>query len=342
MTRNRVAAALAAALFVFSVHTLRADVRADEKTRVEFAGMLGRMMNLFGGKAAREGVTSSIAVKGDRKAKLNDQTGQIIDLSEEKVYDLDLKKKSYKVTTFAELRRKMEEAQKRAEENARKQEGKKEAASPENEKQVEIDVNVKNTGERKMINGFDTRQQIVTVTVREKGKTLEQGGGMVMTTDMWMTPRIAAMKEVTDFDTRYAQKLYGPTIADVSAEQMATAMAMYPQMKQAMGRMSTEGAKLDGTAIMTTMTMETVQSAEQTAESAKPKDDDSSKSSAPSGVGGLLGGLAKRASRKSGGDDENKDKARSTFMTSTIEVLKVETSVSAADLAIPTGFKENK
>ena len=35
---------------------------------VEFAGMLGRMVNMFGGKAAREGVTTSIAVKGDRKA----------------------------------------------------------------------------------------------------------------------------------------------------------------------------------------------------------------------------------------------------------------------------------
>ena len=124
-------------------------MRADEKTHVEFAGMLGRMVNLFGGKAAREGVTSSVAVKGDRKATMNDPTGQIIDLTEEKVYDLDLKKKTYKVTTFAELRRRMEEAQKKAEENARKQEGKKEAAAPpkENEKQMEIDVDVKNTGE---------------------------------------------------------------------------------------------------------------------------------------------------------------------------------------------------
>jgi hypothetical protein len=29
-------------------------------------------------------------------------------------------------------------------------------------------------------------------------------------------------------------------------------------------------------------------------------------------------------------------------MTSTIEVLKVDTAVSAADRAIPAGFKENK
>jgi len=108
---------------VLSSSDLRADVRADEKSRVEFAGMLGRMVNLFGGKAAREGVTSTVAVKGDRKATLNDATGQIIDLAEEKIYDLDLKKKTYRVTTFDELRRRMEEAKKKAEEDARKEAG---------------------------------------------------------------------------------------------------------------------------------------------------------------------------------------------------------------------------
>ena len=340
MTRSRIPVALAAALFALSVNSVRADVRADEKTHFEFAGMLGRMVNLFGGKGAREGVTSSVAVKGDREVRLTGDNGQIIDLAEEKVYDLNLKKKSYKVTTFAEIRRKMEEAQKKAEDAARRQDDKKDKTPAANEKQVEIDVNVKNTGERKAINGFETREQVVTITIREKGKTLEQGGGMVLTSDMWMAPRIAAMKEIVDFDMRYAQKLYGPILADVSAEQMATAMALYPQMKQALGRMSTEGAKLDGTAIMTTMTMDAVQSADQTAESAKQKEEES-KPSASDGVGGLMGKFAKKmANKKSGGDEENK--GRATFLTSTVEVLKVETSVAASDVAVPAGFKETK
>ena len=75
----------------------------------------------------------------------------------------------------------------------------------------------------------------MTITLREKGKTLEQGGGMVMTSDMWLAPKIAAMKEIADFDLRYAQKLYGGMFAGASAEQMAAAMAMYPMMKEAMG-----------------------------------------------------------------------------------------------------------
>src|SRR6185295_9244670 len=191
--KSAVCGVLACAMVALSSYSLRADVRADEKTHVEFAGMLGRMVNIFGGKAAREGTTSTVAVKGDRMARLDDSVGQIVDLAEEKIYDLDLKKKSYKVTTFAELRRRMEEARKKAEEDARKEAGKepekeKPAEKDPNAKEVEIDFDVKNTGAKKSINGFDTHQAVVTVTVREKGKTLEQSGGMVVTSDMWLAP----------------------------------------------------------------------------------------------------------------------------------------------------------
>jgi hypothetical protein len=341
MTRTRTMAALTLTGFVLASHAIRADVRADEKTRVELAGMLGRMMNMFGGKGAREGVTSSVAVKGDRKATLNDSTGQIVDLGEEKVYDLDLKKKTYKVTTFAELRRRMEEAQKKAQEDARKEstrEKEKAPAPDPNQKQVEIDFDVKNTGQKKTINGFDTHEAVMTITVREKGKTLEDGGGMVVTSDMWLAPKIDAMKEVAAFDARYAQKLYGTMIAGVSAEQMAAAMAMYPMMKEAVGKMSTEGAKLDGTAIQTVTTMDAVASADQMAQESKSAADADSR---PTG-GGISGRLGGMLAKKIGPKKEDTGKARSTFMTTTHEVLKVVTDVTPADVAVPAGFKENK
>ena len=342
MNRKRMAAALTLSCLALTPYTLRADVRTDEKSHVEFAGMLGRMVNMFGGKAAREGVTATVAVKGDRKATMNEATGQIVDLAEEKIYDLDLKKKSYKVTTFAELRRRMEEAQKKADEDARKEAGRekeKPAASDPNAKQMEVDFDVKDTGAKKTMNGFDTHETVVTITVREKGKTIEESGGMVMTSDLWLAPKIAAMKEIADFNARYAQKLYGTMVAGVSAEQMAAAMAMYPMMKQALGRMSAEGGKIDGTAIQTTTTMDAVKSAEQIAEEAKAGDNDSK--GASGGAGGLLGGFAKKmAQKKMGGDDAAKP--RITFMTMTNEVLKVVTDVSPADVAVPAGFKEGR
>jgi hypothetical protein len=323
----------------FATRSLVADVRADEKTHVEFAGMMGRMVNMFGGKTAREGLTSSVAVKGDRKATLNDMTGQLIDLAEEKVYDLDLKKKNYRVTTFDELRRRMEEARKKASDQAAKEQAKQ--PEPEkNQKQMEVDFSVKNTGEKKAINGFDTHEVVMTVTVREKGKKLEESGGLVLTADMWLAPKIAAMKEVAAFDARYAKALYGSMIAGVSAEQMGMALAMYPSLKDAAARMSVEGAKIDGTPVLTTTTTEAVKSADQMAQEAKQNQgDDDPKASAAGGISGAIGGFAKHAMKKK---TEGEPQARSTVFTSTHEVLKVTTDVAATDVAVPVGFKESK
>jgi hypothetical protein len=334
---------LTAVAVIASTYSLRADVRTEEKTRVEFAGMLGRMVNLFGGKGAKEGTVSTVAVKGDRKATLNDSTGTIVDLGEEKIYDLDIKKKTYKVTTFAELRRRMEEAKKKAEQDAQKEQAKdKEKAAepaPPPENNVEIDFDVKNTGQKKMVNGFDAHQVVMTITVREKGKTLEQNGGLVLTSDSWLAvPKIAAMKEVADFDMRFAQKLYGPMIAGASAEEMAAASAMYPMMAPAIARMRTEGTKLDGTPVLTVLTFDAVKSAEQIAADQKSREGDS-KPSASGGLGGIAGGIMRRAAQKK---MEGDPKPRTTVMTGTTEVLKVVTDVSATDVGVPAGFKENK
>jgi len=125
------------------------------------------------------------------------------------VYVIDTKKKTYEVTTFAEMKRRMEEAREKAEKQARQEAGKKEAepSQQQQEQKMEIDVSLKESGQKRAINGFDCREVVMTVTAREKGKTLEQAGGMVLTSNMWLAPRIDAMKEAEEFDRRYAQKL---------------------------------------------------------------------------------------------------------------------------------------
>src|SRR6185503_197307 len=151
MTQIKTPLVLAIALASVCPYSLHADVRTDEKSRVEFAGLIGRVVNIFGGRSAREGVASSIAVKGDRLATVHDTTGQIIDLAEEKIYEIDMKAKSYRVTTFAELRRRMEEAQRKAEEErarAEKPAEKPKEPAPRDPKQpeVEVDFQLKETG----------------------------------------------------------------------------------------------------------------------------------------------------------------------------------------------------
>ena len=308
-----------------------AEVKTRDKTQIKFEGMLGRMFNLFGGKSAKEGVEGKTAVKGNRKVTLTGNGGQIIDLSEEKVYDIDFKKKQYTVTTFAELRRRMQEAEERARKEAEKEERKEEGRKEEPQKpakEYEVDFDVKETGQKKQIAGYDTKNVIATVTVREKGKTLEDGGGLVMTSDLWLGPQIPQMKEFTDFDIRYWKQLQGPQSATMSAEQMAMVLAMFPLVGKAMDRMQKDGDKLSGTALDSTITFEAVKTKEQLAQAQEQQ-----KSSGGGGIGGLL---AKKIMKS------EPPKARSTIFTTRHEILEVATSVDATDLAIPADFKEKK
>ena len=329
LTTGLIALPLAAVLVV----SLGAEVKTREKTQVKFEGMLGRMVNMFGGKGAREGIISSTAVKTQRRATFGDSVGQIVDLSEEKIYDLDMKKKEYRVMTFEQVRQQIREAREKAEKEAAEAQKEAKEQKPEKTeqaepaKQLDVDFDVKETGQKKQLIGYDTREVVMTITVREKGKTLDESGGLVMTSDMWLAPQIPAMKEAGEFELRYWKQLQGGDAAGVSAEQMAAAIAMYPMLKPAMDRMKQESGKLSGTPLMTVMTFEAVQSTE------AMKNASSQGSSSGGGLGGML---ARKMIKK------EDPKQRATIFTSQHEVLEVATSVAPADLEIPAGFKEKK
>ena len=300
-----------------------ADVRAEEKSTLKFEGMLGRMINMFGGG---DPTTQTISVKGNRKATMSKDRGQIIDLGEEKIYDLDLRRKQYTVTTFAELRKQMEEArQKMAQQSPAKPDG--------NATQGEVEFSLKESGQRKTINGFDAREVVITVTVHEKGKTLEQAGGMVMTANTWLAPKVGGMSEIADFDRRYAEKIAGIMLGDAQAAAMAA--GMYPMMADAMRKMQAENVNLDGTPVLTVMKMEAVPNAEQAKTAPQPQPE-----SRPRGLGGLGGAIGGGLARRIGGGDKPAtDNGRTLVMTMESELLKASPAVVDAELAVPSDFK---
>jgi hypothetical protein len=314
--------AIACSLLGLSAAPALADVKTRDKGQVKFEGMLGTMMRMFGGKALSEGIVSTNAVKGNRKATLNDLTGRIVDLGEQKVYDLDMKKKTYTVTTFDQLRQKLREAQERAAKEAK--DAPKEAGEPAqpsgSDKQYEFDFDVKETGQTRSIAGYDAKQVVMTVTVREKGKTLDESGGVVLTADSWLGPDIPAMKELAEFEMKY-WKAIAPETALVSAEQMAAVAAMYPMIKPAMDRLNQEKVSLKGTPLAMTMTFEGVKSKAQIEEQSKS-----------SSGGGLSGMLARKIAKKD-------DKPRATIFTMNSETLEIATAVGATDVDVPAGFK---
>src|SRR5688572_22808089 len=340
MTRHYPIAAFILTL-VLTAAPAQAEVKKEERNQVSFAGALGKVFNFFGGKSAREGVVSTVAVSGDRKMTTTGaNTAQIVDLREEKIYDIDVRRKTYKVTTFEEIRRQMREAEERARESAAREQGD-DKPSKSDGKEMEVDFDVKNTGQTKTINGFDARQVIATITVREKGKKIEESGGIVMTVDTWLSKSAPSLKEIADFERRYWEKLAGP-ISAVDAQQMATVVAMFPGVKDAFARLSRED--LGGTAIQSITTIDAVKSAEQMKQQAAGGSSASSDEKAPLSVGGALGGFMRRRQQqqeeKEAAAKPNANPARSTFMTINNEVLKIASNVTAADVALPAGFKE--
>ena len=318
---------------------------------LKFAGAMGQIVNLFGGGATRNGVVRTVAVKGDRKATRSDSTGQIVDLREEKVYDIDFKDKSYKVTTFAEIRRRWRRRGSRRPSKRSRPRRPRPTATPRQPTEGAAGrarFSMKEAARNGRSSGFDAREVVMTIAVREKGKTLEQSGGMVMTSNIWLTPKIAAMDEVAAFDLRYAQQVN--VLAMFDAQQTAALMTMYPMMKPAIDRFEKESVNMDGTSVLTVATLDVVASAEQAAEQAKEQQGQQSSGAQapPTSLGGLGGALGGRIGRRIlGGGNKNADTApaastpgRATIMTMTDEVVKVTPGVSETDVAIPAGFKQ--
>ena len=317
---------VAIALVTAAVH---ADVKTKEKTQIRFGGgILGSLMNRAAGDSAKEGVINTVAVKGNRKSMIGDATGQIVDMTEEKIYELDLKKKEFKVTTFAEMRERIRDAREKAAKQAKEMPAEDKEAAQEAAKQFELEIDVKETGQTRQIAGHNAREVVLTISAHEKDKKLEESGGFVMKNDMWLGPRIAALDEIAAFDQRYYKALWGDSFA-IDPQQMATLMAMFPSMSKMSARMQAESAKMQGTALLTATTFETVKSAEQL----KTSGENANSSGGGGGIGGML---ASRMMKR--GPVE----ARTTMMTTTVERLSVETSAAADDVAVPAGFKEKK
>ncbi len=327
--KRTVSLLLVFALVLVAAPFLHADVKTQHKATFQLGGMLGGLMNRFAGDAAKDGVVSSMAVKGDRQMSASQTSGRIIDLAEEKVYDLDMKRKEYRVTTFAELRKQWQDAQAKAQKDAKASKEEPSTDPAQSGKQIEVSVSVKETGQSKAIAGHNAREVVLTVTLKEKGKTLDAGGGLELINTMWLAPKIAALDEIYAFDVKFMRAVYGDMLAGADPAQMAMLAASYPSFKEMSEKMAGELKKLQGTALASTTVMEAVKSADEVAGAPA--------ASSEKPAGGLMGRLASKMGPKPKSGD-----ARTKVFTSGDETLSIETTVTAEDTSIPAGFKEKK
>src|SRR5258708_3228425 len=93
------------ALLCSSAVLMRADFSYTETTQMT-GGSLAAMMQSLGPLAgrAREPIVSTHAVKGNRMATSTRDNISVIDLDKETITNIDMGRKQYSVTTFADMK----------------------------------------------------------------------------------------------------------------------------------------------------------------------------------------------------------------------------------------------
>jgi len=336
---------------------ITADLRYDETTEIKGGIMesLGKMAGMFGAKGLDKSITSTY-IKGDRlrRDQLNGSelaSSQIIQLDREQILSLDHKKKTYTVMTFAEMKAQMEKAlasMKSAPQNQTATKGEKKP-----EVKVEPKINVKDTGETKVINGFNTRRVLLTVELEGEDQKTKDKASMGADTELWLTKDISGFDEQNRFYAKYAQKMASPELMKNMG--MSPAMQQDPRMAESAQAMRKKMEGLDGVAILTVMSfnLSGTPSEESKAAQADSRQRQSNEERPPENVGdaigkalGGFGGFGRRKKKEQptqssqSATTSSDGKATATLMTTTTEMKGFsKAALDAALFDAPAGYK---
>ncbi|MGD1068908.1 MAG: DUF4412 domain-containing protein [Bryobacteraceae bacterium] len=163
-------------------------------TRKTTGGMMASMAGAAGGPQ-----TSKSYFKGQRMKTDSGSTATIIDFEAQTITTINPTKKTYTVKSFSDIG----------------------AAGKSADFEPKIDV--KETGQRKTINGFNASELVMTMQV--DSPQVQQMGQMQMEMDMWLSTDVPGYQELHDFYQRNMAKFPWTAMAGGATSGMQKAMA---------------------------------------------------------------------------------------------------------------------
>jgi hypothetical protein len=254
----------------------------------------------------------------------------ITDIDKDVVQTLDHKKKAYTERPIT-LPKEKEQPPARAEK------GKEEKPKV---RVVRNEISVKDTGEKKTINGFDCNRYVVTWLIETENIETGERSKTTMTNDLWNTPETreirALQKEELEFAKAYMKKL-GLSVSPEDARKfgMAAVAGMFGDDEQAVK------TKIKGYPIVTAVTWE-IESPEASRKAGgETVEKESEDIDLSGGVGGLLGGLAKKAAKKKAAERAKESaKGGQVLFDFYSEIKKIDvSSIPPSEFAVPSGYK---
>ena len=260
-------------------------------------------------------------------------TSRIIDLASMSIYEINHKKKEYKVLPIEKISYESGEGNQAqaGESEKRPDEG--------NIKITKNEFKVEETGESKTINNFPSKKYVVTWLTEWENTSSGEKGTTRLITDVWTTPFTENIKQCQEEEiscSREHMKAMGIDLDQMQADILGTNwLSIFTQM-------GGEGAKAEQDTASFSQEIKKIQgypvvidgkfySSKEGGE-AEEKEEESG-----GGIGGRLGGLAKKAlSKKSDKPDENQPSF--SYYTEVIELHP--TSLEESAFQVPANYKK--
>ncbi len=311
-------------------------LKKREKINMKFTGSLGEFVTKMGGPMEMD---------------------SIIDINKDTVWTMDHKKKTYTVNKISTEMEKMKWQQ--APEEEKKQKEKKPKI-----KIIKNEFSVKETGEKKTINGFNCKKYLLIWLVETENLETKEHAKNTMTSELWnteLTKELQALqKEELEFNQAYLKKL-GVEISPQDEQRFGLGMMSgflgtdEKAMEENMKKLTKELSKIKGYTIASNIKWEHDSGSmrKEREESAKnekveePEEEESEYVDVSQGIGGFLAGVAKKTAekklkeekKKREAEKENKGKENVVFQLYS-EIKKVSVSkINESEFVVPSDYK---
>jgi hypothetical protein len=324
------------------------------------------MAGFFGAKGLNN-TTTATYLKGDRLRTDNLENGEltsseIIQLDREEIIAIDHKKKTYSVVTFAERRAQMEKALEAMKGQSQKSQGS-QPAGPSQDPNVKLEpkIEIKDTGETKVINGFNAKHVILTLQLEAEDQKTRDKGAWGSNMDLWLTKDISGLEERNRFYLKYSEKIAGPAI--LKRTSMMPTMTQDLRMVEAMEALSKKAEALDGEAVLTIASFDvsaTPSSGSQPSQASSQPQSSGQESGSPESVGqaigkalggfGGFGGFGRKKKKENPPQPTPEQTATTSGGTASANLMTMTTEIksfsqAALDAALfetPAGYKLSK
>lgn len=254
---------------------------------------------------AGEGRVTKHYLKGQRLKLDRGDTATILDLEAQTITSLNHTRKTYTLKKFTDLAEWREEVNKAG---------------------VEINIDVKDTGQRRNINGFNAHEVIMSMEF-DSPQARQAGAKSAMETSMWVSRDVPGSQEVLAFYKRNAGRFPWSELAGGGA-------AGNPRMQKAMSGLYRKMAAIDGVPVLQVTRMKAILPEAQMAQAQQAMAQARAKLEEAKRKGGQQAAMAEQALAMMG------RQAEGSLFEYTLESSNFSTnSIPEAVFAVPPGYQ---